>query len=873
MKKILSIFSAGIVALMALSCAQEKLATFDPANATPPVLGQYSVNEDEGITANFTPAVLNKGFNEKMAVNHVLALVSVNGEPASRILSTKADGNTLTVTAKNLTSSLQGMGFNFGDNVDLKVVVRATMQDPSRDNGINGFVDSEGQISTKWLLAEPKDPNALPAHDGVRVYVDNQTGWSELTLYQWGDVNDFGGGWPGASIAGTETIGGKDWVYFAYGDDIFGLNQNLIFSNNGSDQLADYALTFASDVKDYFLIVSLSGVSAADAPGGGGDFPNVDLSGYAENDAMAGAETWGIIGPAVSDWSVDVDMEKVNDDPEIWCAKNVPFQSDSFKFRGNDEWGAYDLGGGEFGLDTPIVLSQGGGDMTSSLGVYTVYLFPTYMVAYITEGSGDTPPPAPKPTLWSLIGTLNGTSWDTDFDLTNTAGDTWKITNVAITASDEFKIRAEHDWSKSFGGPEENGESIIDESNPYGVYIPTLGQTFNAGGTNIRVAVEGVYDITFNYGAETSTILIEEHKDYPDNLYMTGTDFGGWDWNSDGVVELVPVINNQWGGEATAQWYTIKYLTPGNGFKINGARAWDGGQFGSLETNIGFSNDGDGNVQVETAGVYMIHVDLKRSILLVEPATVYGIGDCFGGWDEAMADALFVQDGKTLKATTKASGSLRMYAASGIDSPSAWWTREFVFLEDGIIQFRTGDELPTHSVGAGQTVILDFNALTGKIEGEAQPEPEYDWALIGWHDNDSWSKNVDLEPVAGFDGWTVAKSLAARADGNSPANLDFKFRKGEKWVPQLGVAEAGSQALNTLIPLLLKAADSDKEPANIHYEGEGTFDVYLNADQLYCVILPAGTAFAVPQGQGGGEELTYNHIFASGDWGVNAEEH
>ena len=40
MKKILSIISAGVLALMAASCVQEDLKTFDPSKATAPVL-QY----------------------------------------------------------------------------------------------------------------------------------------------------------------------------------------------------------------------------------------------------------------------------------------------------------------------------------------------------------------------------------------------------------------------------------------------------------------------------------------------------------------------------------------------------------------------------------------------------------------------------------------------------------------------------------------------------------------------------------------------------------------------------------------------------------------------------------------------------------------
>ena len=111
----------------------------------------------------------------------------------------------------------------------------------------------------------------LPAHDGIRIYIVDETGWDAIALYQWGDVNDFGGGWPGQTPSGTETIAGTEYTYFEYGDDAAGLSQNLIFNNNGGGiQLADYAITF--EEADYFLNVTDDGVEALPNPatGGGG---------------------------------------------------------------------------------------------------------------------------------------------------------------------------------------------------------------------------------------------------------------------------------------------------------------------------------------------------------------------------------------------------------------------------------------------------------------------------------------------------------------------------------------------------------------------------------------------------------------------------
>ena len=97
------------------------------------------------------------------------------------------------------------------------------------------------------------------ASEGYVVYIIDQTGWDEITCYQWGDVNDFGGGWPGKAVDGTVTFGGNTYKYFNYGADVKGLNQNLIFNNGGNGvQLGDFNFTFE---RDLFLTVTDSGVT------------------------------------------------------------------------------------------------------------------------------------------------------------------------------------------------------------------------------------------------------------------------------------------------------------------------------------------------------------------------------------------------------------------------------------------------------------------------------------------------------------------------------------------------------------------------------------------------------------------------------------
>lgn len=194
---------------------------------------------------------------------------------------------------------------------------------------------------------------------------------------------------------------------------------------------------------------------------------------------------------------------------------------------------------------------------------------------------------------------------------------------------------------------------------------------------------------------------------YPAEMYMIGAEFGDWDWSSDGVAEMIPVHGFE------GNFWCVRYITAGKGFKWCAKREWSG-DFFSLGEDLGFYTE-DNNAFVQEDGMYMVFMDMVNSRISVEPAKVYGMGDCFGGWNTATYP--FEADGKTMKATTAAAGELRIYAASDIAPVGGdWWRMEFVPI-DGIIEYRgTGDDQDRVSVGAGQAVVLDFNAGTGIIK-------------------------------------------------------------------------------------------------------------------------------------------------------------
>lgn len=320
-----------------------------------------------------------------------------------------------------------------------------------------------------------------------------------------------------------------------------------------------------------------------------------------------GANVIGIVG-GFNDWGnsglPDTEMNYNADYVRFWA--DVDFTSDTeIKFRADGKWDY------NWGKDC------GGDNLPVSAGKYRIYLDLNKKSVELStsmygkdepSASGGEPEPEPeKPAVWSLIGTIGGTNWDTDTDMTNTDDEVWIARSVALTANDEFKLRFGHDWAVKVGGPEENSTSTIDPANAYGVFKPELGKAFAAGDKNIQVGAEGVYDITYDYAAQT--ILIEEHK----TAFSLIGEIGGSSWSKDfvmtqdGDVWTSPVVN----------------IT--GGFKIRYDYSWEEtNTYGVAEgTTVEIGKEftvvqPGGNIKVPEAGDYKVIFNAKTLAVTIQ---------------------------------------------------------------------------------------------------------------------------------------------------------------------------------------------------------------------------------------------------------------
>ena len=280
---------------------------------------------------------------------------------------------------------------------------------------------------------------------------------------------------------------------------------------------------------------------------------------------------------------------------------------------------------------------------------------------------------------------------------------TWK--DQSLAKNGEYKFASCHGWKINL-----DADGIVKaEVSLGGNAEGKLGVGTDFG--NLKVEKAGLYTLTLTFSPKAGaiadgfsyTVELTQESTVPETMYIIGNDFGNWNWESDGIVEMVPVHSHP------GMFWAVRHMTTTTEFKFCAVKAWNG-DFTGLGTNEGFTTPG--NNQVAADGLYTIIVDLEGNKVTVMPAEIYGMGDAFGSWDEGKYP---FTNSTTATATTAAAGNLRMYAKIP-GNEGNWWQSEFNIYEGKIVYRATGGDQTAVPVEAGKTVTLDFNAGTGIIE-------------------------------------------------------------------------------------------------------------------------------------------------------------
>ena len=651
MKRILSILSAGVIAFLAASCAQEPLATFDPAKGTAPVLGTVEVGA-KNVSVSYTPGEFKLGFNDKIAPTHSLALVGVDGKAVSKLISSKNDGSTLSATLVNISRALQFFGYADGDQVgSLDIVVRASIQDPSRDNGRNGYLDSDKYTISGFTVTLPQ----------------------------------------------------------------------------------------GSPYQDY-----------------------------------TEASTWSVIG-ALSNYEInwDGDLEMfATEDGDKFVAKAVTIKKgDQFKFRKDQGWDTnYGAPGDEepyvLSLDTELTGAAGGKNLgVAADGIYDLWLDLSGNDAVITVTDAYLPyPEHTQASTWSVIGALSnyGISWDGDLPMT-TNGKTFVAQGIKISKDDQFKFRKDAGWDTNFGAPGDVEPFVVN----LGSESPAA-----AGGKNLAVPEDGIYDLILDPDGQTFTVVetlgggvsnkIGGDEPGPEPVVVTGWNVIGanGDWDNDIIAS-----------EKDGIWTAYINAPEATNFKWRKDAGWDE-NYGGVMVALGRPFEavpGGDNINIE-AGFWKTVLDLSDEAaptITVEKGDVFGLIGVNGDWDHDIW--MTETDGKWVSPATQMEGGFKI-------RHNASWDENYggvmAAVGEAFEAVAGGDNI---NVEAGEYIVT-FDPVAKTITVDAAM-PSNTWSVIGV--NGDWDNDHFMTEVA--PGIWISDMLSVESEG-------WKVRFNHDWAVNRGGA-------------------------------------------------------------------------------------
>jgi hypothetical protein len=294
-------------------------------------------------------------------------------------------------------------------------------------------------------------------------------------------------------------------------------------------------------------------------------------------------------------------------------------------------------------------------------------------------------------------------------------------TNVHVPTGN-FKISVSGGWKIGLvtGNTADHGDgdNIMVNTN-FGGTLTFNGNvgTFDlvSGGKEFEVPVanRGFYDFEIKWaktgGLSAKMTKIADLPPLVDSLYLCGS-FADWTWTHEQVITMTPVNARE------NVFWTMTWFDAGTSFRLNSVRSHVGsfGVYGipNADGVYELAEQGDVDVEITTAGYYMVFVDVDKQRVFVGAPSVYLIGECSKDrlWVPGVPENKFDITPTGITKATIGAGQLRMYATCPL-APAIigndWWRMEFQIFDGKIVYRGNGNDQPRVQVGAGKLVTLD----------------------------------------------------------------------------------------------------------------------------------------------------------------------
>ncbi len=202
---------------------------------------------------------------------------------------------------------------------------------------------------------------------------------------------------------------------------------------------------------------------------------------------------------------------------------------------------------------------------------------------------------------WGVIGTVEGTNWDTDFPMTEAEPGVFKSAEINLFAGNEFKCRQGASWDVNYGSDGSlNGPNVVVEED--GLYIVTL--TITDDGATGTITLEKV-------GEPTSAAPVVEKTAEELNAWGVIGAICGTNWDTDfPMTEVAPGVFES----------NVLELKAGDELKCRQGGDWA----------VNFPAD---NVKVEEDGTYVVVLDVTDETVVINPAEHrWGVVGSFNDW-------------------------------------------------------------------------------------------------------------------------------------------------------------------------------------------------------------------------------------------------
>ncbi|MBR6002782.1 MAG: starch-binding protein [Bacteroidales bacterium] len=295
----------------------------------------------------------------------------------------------------------------------------------------------------------PDDPPG-PTEKSATVYVYAPSGWGTLNLYAWVGEGTVTGtpAWAGLASTESETFNSLSYAKFTLGEAYITDSAINVIINDGTNQTADYSVTFEDGQTYYYAIegTTLKVVDPQTYTGGSVTPPDPPTPGTKYYVCILDETDWTSLSRGIWMW---------NDGGNLFSVAWPGLTTYTTEVKGSYTYLKFELPSTTQATTYSIIFNDGGAglqqdlpaaDFTSATTVY--YRVGSSTSVKVTDPENPESLPAAAP-VWALSGEFNGWSANSGTIALSVEGESYSVHSVSLSGA--FKFVKDGAWTVNLG--------------------------------------------------------------------------------------------------------------------------------------------------------------------------------------------------------------------------------------------------------------------------------------------------------------------------------------------------------------------------------------------------------------------------------------